>query len=77
MISHWQEGNPKPRVFRLAEDRAVINRYGFNSDGLTAVEARLQAREMAAAAGGHRPRGVLGINLGKNKTQTDAVGVVS
>ncbi|XP_067158371.1 dihydroorotate dehydrogenase (quinone), mitochondrial isoform X3 [Apteryx mantelli] len=40
-----QEGNPKPRVFRLAEDEAVINRYGFNSHGHAAVERRLRARQ--------------------------------
>jgi dihydroorotate dehydrogenase len=38
-----QEGNPKPRVFRLEEDECVINRYGFNSDGLDKVRLRLQA----------------------------------
>lgn len=36
-----QQGNEKPRVFRLTEDRAVINRYGFNNDGYEAVRARL------------------------------------
>ncbi|XP_074769613.1 dihydroorotate dehydrogenase (quinone), mitochondrial isoform X2 [Athene noctua] len=40
-----QEGNPRPRVFRLAEDEAVINRYGFNSHGHVAVERRLRARQ--------------------------------
>lgn len=40
-----QEGNPKPRVFRLAEDEAVINRYGFNSHGHVVVERRLRARQ--------------------------------
>uniref|UniRef100_A0A8B9L1S3 Dihydroorotate dehydrogenase (quinone), mitochondrial n=1 Tax=Astyanax mexicanus TaxID=7994 RepID=A0A8B9L1S3_ASTMX len=67
-----QEGNPKPRVFRLEADQAVINRYGFNSCGLLAVEERLKTRagtqlELARAG---RP---LGINLGKNKLSTDAV----
>lgn len=61
-----QPGNPKPRAFRLAHDRAVINRYGFNSQGLDQVAARLQAR-----AG--RP-GVLGANLGANKTSADRIG---
>ncbi len=53
-----QAGNPRPRLFRLEEDRAVINRMGFNNEGMEAVARRLEAR---------RPRGLLGINLGKNK----------
>ncbi|NXD73096.1 PYRD dehydrogenase, partial [Eolophus roseicapillus] len=66
-----QEGNPKPRVFRLVEDEAVINRYGFNSHGHAAVERRLRARQDTQL----RFTGVgmpLGINLGKNKSSTDA-----
>jgi dihydroorotate dehydrogenase len=55
-----QPGNPRPRVFRLTEDRAVINRYGFNSDGMTAIARNLQ--------GMVRPPGILGINVGANKT---------
>src|SRR3982750_3812041 len=39
-----QEGNPRPRLFRLREDRGVINRMGFNGEGLEAVRARLSAR---------------------------------
>ncbi|NWU99090.1 PYRD dehydrogenase, partial [Upupa epops] len=66
-----QKGNPKPRVFRLAEDEAVINRYGFNSHGHAAVERRLRARQETqlrlTSAG--MP---LGINLGKNKSSTNA-----
>ncbi|XP_070809076.1 dihydroorotate dehydrogenase (quinone), mitochondrial isoform X4 [Pituophis catenifer annectens] len=66
-----QEGNAKPRVFRLPEDQAIINRYGFNSQGHTVVERRLRAREVAqrrlSKAG--MP---LGINLGKNKCSVDA-----
>jgi dihydroorotate dehydrogenase len=58
-----QPGNPKPRMFRLVEDRAVINRMGFNNEGLDAVAARLQ----------RRPRiGIVGANLGKNKETEDA-----
>jgi len=55
-----QPGNPKPRLFRLAEDRAAINRFGFNNDGADAIAARLAAR----------PRGPVpvGLNLGANKT---------
>ncbi len=60
-----QAGNPTPRLFRLDADRAVINRMGFNNDGLSAVLDRLA----------HRPRnsGWVGVNLGKNKTSTDAI----
>lgn len=59
-----QPGNPRPRVFRLREDSAVINRYGFNSDGLDAVAARLRARKR---------RGVVGANLGANKDSKDRI----
>src|SRR4029077_10026194 len=62
-----QAGNPPPRLFRLAEDGAVINRMGFNNDGLAAVQARLARRPSVAA-----PRGILGANLGKNKEIADA-----
>ncbi len=58
-----QEGNPRPRMFRLLEDRAVINRMGFNSEGIEAVAERLLRR---------RPRGIVGVNLGKNKDTVDA-----
>lgn len=58
-----QPGNPRPRVFRLNADEAVINRLGFNSDGEAAVLARLAAR---AGAGG-----IVGINLGSNKDAPD------
>ncbi|MET0252353.1 MAG: quinone-dependent dihydroorotate dehydrogenase [Novosphingobium sp.] len=61
-----QPGNPRPRLFRLAEDRAVINRMGFNNDGAQAVAARLQAR-----AG--KP-GRVGINIGANKDSVDRIG---
>jgi len=65
-----QPGNDKPRVFRLVEDEAVINRYGFNSDGHQAVQSRLEQQYLAR---GHPP-GILGINLGKNKTSDNAIG---
>ncbi|KAF7212111.1 dihydroorotate dehydrogenase (quinone), mitochondrial [Nothobranchius furzeri] len=66
-----QEGNPKPRVFRLPADHAVINRYGFNSCGLAEVQMRLKARE--AKQQEHSKTGLpLGINLGKNKLSQDA-----
>jgi len=60
-----QEGNPRPRLFRLAEDRAVINRMGFNNEGAQVVEARMKRR-----AG--KP-GVVGINIGANKDSADRV----
>lgn len=60
-----QPGNPRPRLFRLPEDRAVINRFGFNNDGAEAIAARLAAR----------PRGpVVGLNLGANKDSADRPG---
>ncbi|TCT06565.1 quinone-dependent dihydroorotate dehydrogenase [Aquabacter spiritensis] len=61
-----QPGNPRPRLFRLDEDAAVINRFGFNSEGLAPFVARL---ERWRASGG---RGIVGVNLGKNKQSTDA-----
>jgi dihydroorotate dehydrogenase len=72
-FSYWQIGNPKPRVFRLSEDNAVINRYGFNSQGLESVAHRLKAYVATRndSIVWHRP-GVLGVNLGKNKTTEDA-----
>jgi dihydroorotate dehydrogenase len=60
-----QPGNPRPRLFRLAADQAVINRMGFNSDGHAAVAARL-------ARAGRPGKPILGINLGKNKESLDA-----
>ncbi|XP_038068303.1 dihydroorotate dehydrogenase (quinone), mitochondrial-like [Patiria miniata] len=68
-----QEGNPKPRVFRLSEDRAIINRYGFNSEGHEVVLKRLQGRAEAKAHLPAEKRGIVGINFGKNKTSPDAV----
>lgn len=55
---HPQPGNPKPRLFRLPGDQALINRAGFNNDGTAAVVARLKK---------NRPPCVLGINIGKSK----------
>ncbi len=60
-----QPGNPKPRLFRLPEDRAVINRFGFNNDGMEAIATRLAAR----------PPGIpVGLNLGANKDSADRAG---
>jgi len=60
-----QDGNPRPRLFRLTEDRAVINRLGFNNEGLEAFGARLSARKR---------RGVVGANIGANKEARDRIG---
>ena len=57
-----QNGNSKPRLFRLTEDRAVINRFGFNNAGMVAISDRMQ----------NRPKGaVVGLNLGANKDSSD------
>lgn len=65
-----QPGNPRPRLFRLVEDRAVINRMGFNNDGAQAVAPRvvaaLQCLAQEAARTG-RARPVIGVNIGKTK----------
>ena len=58
-----QPGNPKPRLFRLSADRAVINRFGFNNDGMEAIATRLGAAYPAAVP--------IGLNLGANKDSTD------
>ncbi|XP_017003723.2 dihydroorotate dehydrogenase (quinone), mitochondrial [Drosophila takahashii] len=58
-----QEGNPKPRVFRLADDKAIINRYGFNSEGHQAVLQRLRLLRSKEDF-----NGVVGVNLGRNKS---------
>lgn len=59
-----QPGNPRPRLFRLTADGAVINRMGFNNDGLDVVAERLRSRQSG---------GIIGVNLGKNKDSDDAV----
>jgi len=60
-----QAGNPRPRLFRLTEDRAVINRMGFNNGGAAIAVERLAARRK-------RP-GVVGINIGANKDSVDRI----
>ncbi len=57
-----QPGNPKPRLFRLTEDQAAINRFGFNNEGMEVIAARLAQRPSDM---------VLGINLGANKDSED------
>jgi dihydroorotate dehydrogenase len=59
-----QAGNPRPRLFRLTEDRAVINRMGFNNQGLEPFAARLA----------RRGPGVVGANIGANKDSADRIG---
>jgi dihydroorotate dehydrogenase len=59
-----QAGNAKPRLFRLAEDRAVINRFGFNNGGLEAAAARLAGKRS----------GIVGVNVGANKDSANRIG---
>lgn len=59
-----QEGNPKPRIFRITEQEAVINRMGFNNDGLEPFVKNLRERHTKAVVGG---------NIGKNKDSEDAI----
>ena len=61
-----QDGNPRPRLFRLTEDQAAINRFGFNNEGMAAIAARLAARKAGPVP--------VGMNLGANKTGTDRAG---
>lgn len=61
-----QPGNTKPRLFRLSEDRAIINRFGFNNEGADAIAARLAARPNAYPAGVP-----VGLNIGANKDSSD------
>jgi dihydroorotate dehydrogenase len=57
-----QPGNPKPRLFRLTQDQAAINRFGFNNQGMEAIGARLASRPNT---------GIVGLNLGANKDSSD------
>ncbi|MET3601377.1 quinone-dependent dihydroorotate dehydrogenase [Martelella mangrovi] len=59
-----QPGNPKPRLFRLVQDEAVINRMGFNNEGHAALAVRLEKRKR---------RGIVGVNIGANKTSEDRI----
>jgi dihydroorotate dehydrogenase len=61
-----QPGNPKPRLFRLVDDDAVINRFGFNSEGHDVAHARLLARKGRG--------GIVGVNVGANKESDDRAG---
>ena len=59
-----QFGNPRPRVFRLEEDEALINRLGFNNQGCEEISLRIKK---------NKPKGLLGINIGPNKDSSDRV----
>ena len=59
-----QSGNPRPRLFRLVEDQALVNRMGFNNHGARVVAARLASARQRI----ERPGAVVGINIGKNKS---------
>jgi dihydroorotate dehydrogenase len=59
-----QAGNPKPRLFRLTADGAVINRMGFNNQGMAAMARRLEGRDRSA--------GIVGVNIGRNKDGGDS-----
>ncbi|MBZ9966259.1 quinone-dependent dihydroorotate dehydrogenase [Mesorhizobium sp. BR1-1-2] len=61
-----QPGNPKPRIFRLPADEAVINRLGFNNEGHVAAEKRLAGRKGRS--------GIVGVNIGANKDSADRIG---
>jgi dihydroorotate dehydrogenase len=60
-----QQGNPKPRVFRLPDDAALINRLGFNNQGQDRVHERLRRRSPA--------KGIVGVNIGANRDSTDRI----
>lgn len=60
-----QAGNPKPRLFRLVDDNAVINRMGFNNAGAAAAQSRLRKRAARA--------GIVGVNIGANKDSADRI----
>jgi len=60
-----QPGNPRPRLFRLTEDKAIINRLGFNSDGMQIAAKHLSRRQA------QRQGGIIGVNIGANKTTQD------
>lgn len=59
-----QKGNPRPRLFRLTQDKAAINRFGFNSQGVDRIIKRLKKRP---------PKTIIGLNLGANKDSQDRV----
>lgn len=67
VTAQGQPGNPRPRLFRLVPDRALVNRMGFNNDGSEAVAARLAARSRQP----WRRKVVVGVNIGRTKAAAD------
>lgn len=68
-----QQGNPRPRLFRLTEDEAVINRMGFNNRGLDAAKVRLAKRRRGGSSA-PQGTGLVGVNIGANKDSADRIG---
>jgi len=68
-----QSGNPRPRMFRLLKDRALINRFGLNSEGHAVIKARLKAWRMERLSRNGAIEGVVGVNLAKNTGSPSAV----
>ena len=68
-----QPGNPRPRVFRLTQDEAVINRYGFNSHGMHKAHAHLAAYRASYIGRSGADAGLVGVNIGANKTSPDRI----
>ena len=68
-----QAGNPRPRLFRLIEDGAVINRMGFNNEGQAAARARLARRERGSGPDAAYRTGLVGVNVGANKDSADRI----
>ncbi|HEX4805667.1 MAG TPA: quinone-dependent dihydroorotate dehydrogenase [Conexibacter sp.] len=66
ITAQGQPGNPRPRIFRLARERALVNRMGFPNEGAAAAEARLRGRKRTAGAA------VVGVNVGKTRAADDA-----
>jgi dihydroorotate dehydrogenase len=65
VTAHAQPGNPKPRLFRLMADRAIVNRMGFNNHGAAAAATRLRNRTGKTA--------IVGVNIGKTKVASDEI----
>lgn len=72
VTGHAQKGNPRPRLFRLKEQRALINRMGFNNEGAIALAANLQRLRES----GHWPKVPVGANLGKSKVVSNEEAVL-
>ncbi len=68
-----QAGNPRPRLFRLTQDRAVINRMGFNNRGAQVAAQRLAERQQKGSPSTSLRTGVVGINIGANKDSADRI----